>query len=311
MAESALDEAVRLLRAGRLVAFPTETVYGLGANALDPVAVARIYEAKGRPSTSPLIVHVRSLEMARQLVAEWPANADRLAARFWPGPLTLVLRRHPAIPDIVTAGLGTVGLRMPAHPLALALLRACGLPLAAPSANRFTQLSPVTAEQVRQGLGSSVDLVLDGGPCSVGIESTVVSLAGAQPVLLRPGMVTREQLAAVVGPVATGEAGAGAHASPGMHHKHYSPRTPLILVRDGELPQQGHGAYLQYQSPPRASVDRLVPMPADAREYAAALYDTLHRLDTAGYDWLAVDPPPDGPEWEGVHDRLRRAAARA
>jgi L-threonylcarbamoyladenylate synthase len=187
-----IEHAARLLRAGGLVAFPTETVYGLGANALDTKAVARIYAVKGRPGTSPLIVHVASMEMAKSLVAHWPELADRLAGRFWPGPLTLVLEKRlekqlenqSVIPAIVTAGLATVGVRMPAHPIALALIRAAGVPLAAPSANRFTQLSPATADHVRRSLGSAVDFILDGGPCQVGIESTVLSLTGPRPALL-------------------------------------------------------------------------------------------------------------------------------
>src|SRR6202521_5768300 len=249
-----IDHAARLLRAGRLVAFPTETVYGLGANALDAEAVARIYAVKRRPGTSPLIVHVASIEMAQSLVANWPEIADRLARGFWPGPLTLVLPTPHAgadafarpteqssaapslwtIPAIVTAGLPTVGLRMPAHPIALALIRAAGVPLAAPSANRFTELSPTTPDHVRLSLGSEVDYILDGGPCSVGIESTVLSLAGRRPILLRPGGISRTELETIVGPVAFAqEAQAGAHPSPGMHPRHYSPRTPLLLVKDG------------------------------------------------------------------------------
>src|SRR5712671_272208 len=184
-----IDHAARLLRAGRLVAFPTETVYGLGANALDAEAVARIYAVKRRPATSPLIVHVASIEMAQSLVANWTEIADRLARRFWPGPLTLVLEKKldkqgakpSTIPDIVTANLSTVGLRMPAHPIAHALIQAAGVPIAAPSANRFTELSPTTAEHVRCSLGPEIDLILDGGPCEVGIESTVLSLTGSKP----------------------------------------------------------------------------------------------------------------------------------
>src|SRR5271157_3306039 len=203
-----INRAAQLLRAGRLVAFPTETVYGLGANALDAEAVARIYAVKRRPSASPLIVHVESIAMAQSLVTNWPEIAYRLARRFWPGPLTLVLEKQldkqlnnqPVIPDIVTAGLPTVGLRMPAHPIALALIRAAGVPLAAPSANRFTELSPTTADHVRRSLGSEVDLILDGGPCQVGIESTVVSLAETKPILLRPGGIPRIVLEAIIGP---------------------------------------------------------------------------------------------------------------
>jgi L-threonylcarbamoyladenylate synthase len=241
--EAAIARAAALLRAGRLVAFPTETVYGLGANALDPEAVARIYAVKRRPATSPLIVHVASVDMAKSLVAGWPEAATLLTKHFWPGPLTLVLpvaiappsatahvgadafvrpaepseadRPTRIIPPIVTAGLPTVGLRMPNHPVALALIEAAALPLAAPSANRFTELSPTTADHVRQSLGSEVDLILDGGPCTVGIESTVLSLAGPNPVLLRPGGISRQQLEALLGPIATlKDAPAGAHPAP-------------------------------------------------------------------------------------------------
>ena len=187
--------------AGKLVAFPTETVYGLGANALDAAAVDRIFAAKGRPLTSPLIVHVDSVDMARELVTRWPAAAEILAAKHWPGPLTLVLPKQARIPDIVTAGLPTVGLRVPAHPLALELIRRAGVPIAAPSANRFGQLSPTTAEHVRKSLGDAVDLILDGGSTSVGIESAVLSLAGDRPVLLRPGVIPVTELEALIGPV--------------------------------------------------------------------------------------------------------------
>jgi len=304
-----IEAAARLLCAGRLVAFPTETVYGLGANALDPDAVARIYAVKGRPPTSPLIVHVSSVAMAQSLVTRWPGVANQLAGRFWPGPLTLVLEKQPTIPSIVTAGLATVGLRMPSHPVALALIKAAGVPLAAPSANRFTQLSPTTADHVRRSLGSDVDLILDGGPCEIGIESTVLSLAGSQPVLLRPGGIARAEIEAVIGPVTTaGHVSAAAHSSPGMHPRHYSPRTQLLLVKDGQVPAQGNGIYLEYQHPPSRSGTATVQMPLGAVEYAAALYYKLHEADAAGYDWIAVDLPPKTPEWEAIHDRLGRAA---
>lgn len=297
-----LEEAARLIRAGRLVAFPTETVYGLGANALDARAVQRIFEVKGRPASSPLIVHVCSVEMARRLAAAWPEKAERLAARFWPGPLTLVLPKQPSIPDNVTAGLATAGLRMPAHPLALALIETSGCPIAAPSANRFTELSPTSAEHVRKSLGSAVDLILDGGATPVGIESTVLSLAADPPLLLRPGIITREEIEAVIGPVEVRTTAAeAAHPSPGMHPRHYSPRTPLYLVRGGALPRSGRGIYLRHGE----------TMPASPRDYAAALYATLHRCDEQEYDWIAVEEPPDLPEWAAVRDRLRRAATRA
>jgi L-threonylcarbamoyladenylate synthase len=309
---SEIERAAQLLRAGRLVAFPTETVYGLGANALDPEAVSRIYAVKRRPATSPLIVHVASSEMARSLVAEsfgWPETAERLTRKFWPGPLTLVLPKSHAIPMNVTAGLPTVGLRMPSHPVALALIRAAGVPLAAPSANRFTELSPTIAEHVRQSLNGDVDYVLDGGACDVGIESTVLSLAGTQPVLLRPGGISRTDLESVTGAIASADAPTGgAHPAPGMHARHYSPRTALFLVLNGELPETGQGIYLQQTRRPNRDRVEIHQMPRSAPEYAARLYGELHEADDANVDWIAVDLPPNTPEWEAVHDRLRRAA---
>jgi L-threonylcarbamoyladenylate synthase len=286
-----LARAARIIREGGLVAFPTETVYGLGANALDAEAVRRIFALKGRPPTSPLIVHVESVEMCRMVVSGWPEEAERLASKYWPGPLTLVLPKRTQIPDEVTAGLPTVGIRIPAHPLAIQLIRECGLPLAAPSANRFTQLSPTTAEHVREAFGSDL-YVLDGGPCRVGIESTVVSLAGPEPVLLRPGMIpfdTIRQISTVDNPVE-------AHPAPGMHLRHYSPRTPLVLVEGGQLPE-GRGTYLSRSR-----------MPAEPHAYAAALYARLHDLDRQGWDWIAVERPLRTPEWAAILDRLERAA---
>jgi len=305
-----IKEAAELLRQGKLVAFPTETVYGVGANALDSLAVLRIFEAKGRPRSSPLIVHVSSIAMARDLAAEWPDTAQLLAERFWPGPLTLVVKKRTIIPDIVTAGLPTVGLRMPAHPVALALLQAAGIPLAAPSANRFTQLSPTTADHVRHGLGRRLHYVLDGGPCQVGIESTVLSVVEPPFAIFRPGGISRTQIEEVVGPVVLhDETTAAAHPSPGMHPQHYSPKTPLVLVSGGAVPRQGKGVYLQLRSEPLHQAT-VVQMPADPREYATRLYAVLHEVDDAGYDWIAVEAPEETPEWEGVLDRLRRASAR-
>jgi L-threonylcarbamoyladenylate synthase len=291
-----VERAAALIRAGKLVAFPTETVYGLGANALDAAAVARIFDAKRRPRTSPLIVHVDSVEMARDLATSWPTAAETLARRYWPGPLTLVLPKQPRIPDIVTAGLTTVGLRMPAHPIALELIRAAGVPIAAPSANRFTELSPTAAGHVPEELA---DAVLDGGPARVGIESTVLSLVDA-PLLLRPGVIPLPELEALIGPVAVATAAAaeGPHPSPGMHDRHYRPSTPLYLLCAGDPLPAGRGALLRIG----------IEMPADPLGYAAALYGTLHRLDAEAYDWIAVERPPDTAEWAGVLDRLRRAA---
>lgn len=307
-----IEYAASLLRAGRLVAFPTETVYGLGANALDELAVRRLFEAKGRPRTSPIIVHVSSVEMVHSVVAEWPATAQLLAKKFWPGPLTLVLKKQPAISAMVTAGLNTVGARMPSHPVALALIETAQLPIAAPSANRFTRLSPTTAAHVRAGLGNRVDYVLDGGPCSVGIESTVLSLAEGLPTILRPGGVSRLEIEKVIGLVTQrSEAGGDAHPAPGMHPRHYSPRTKLLLVRDGKVPSEGMGAYLQLRTPPGRKVEKIVQMPGDAAAYAADLYRVLHDLDARDYDWMAVDAPEDEPQWDAVRDRLRRAANEA
>lgn len=292
--------AAEAIRAGKLVAFPTETVYGLGANALDAEAVARIYAAKGRPASSPLIVHVASVEEARALAAEWPEAAAKLAERFWPGPLTLVVRKRDAIPNIVTAGLDTVGLRIPANEIALALIRAVGVPIAAPSANRFTELSPTRAEHVRESLPEVI--LLDGGPTTVGIESTVVALSGNGLVLLRPGTITREQIESIAGPI-FGDSSDHLHRSPGQHRKHYMPRTPLLL----QLPERGRGAFLAINSEEHPGVR--IQMPRDPLQYASRIYDVLHELDHEGLDWIAVEPPPPTSEWDGVRDRLTRAAS--
>jgi L-threonylcarbamoyladenylate synthase len=303
----AVRQAAAALRRGGLVVFPTETVYGLGANALDPEAVERIYRVKGRPATSPLIVHVASVEGAREVVAEWPEKAARLAERFWPGPLTLVLPKKPIVADIVTAGLATVGVRMPDHAVALALIREAGVPVAAPSANRFTQLSPTRVSHLPDSVRAAADWVLDAGPAPLGIESTVVSLAASPPQLLRPGMISKAELEAVIGHVELAGRIENAHPAPGMHPKHYAPATPLILVTEGKLPRSGRGAYLWLRQPAPAA--RLVRMPPEPAAYAALLYATLHELDREGYDWIAVERPPETVEWAAIADRLQRAAA--
>ena len=292
-----ISEAAALIRRGDLVAFPTETVYGLGANALDAAAVAKIYAMKQRPATSPLIVHVSSIDMARTLATEWPPEADALARQYWPGPLTLVLPKIPAVPGNVTAGLPTVGIRVPNHPLALALIAAAGVPIAAPSANKFTGLSPTTAEHVRQAFGDAVP-VLDGGPCTVGIESTVVSIANGQVTLLRPGMISLENIQQAAAP----DSGA-AHPAPGMQERHYSPRTPLLLSSHPDPA----AAYLWITRPAPAA--HAVAMPQDPAAYAARLYSVLHELDAEGWPVIFVEPPPDTVEWAAVLDRLRRASA--
>jgi L-threonylcarbamoyladenylate synthase len=296
-----VSEAAAKIRAGGVVAFPTETVYGLGVNALDAAAVAKVFEIKGRPWTSPLIVHVASIEMAREIVAEWPPAAEEMARRWWPGPLTMVLKKKAVVPDIVTAGLPTVGVRIPAHPVALELIKEAGLPLAAPSANRFSELSPTTAEHVRRGLGDAVDVV-DGGSCTVGIESTVVALEGDKLTLLRPGMICLGELEQ-----AAAQAGA-AHPSPGMQERHYSPHTPLMIVAGREGLPGRKGAYVWHSS--SSITARCVKMPCDPAAYGARLYRVLHELDEEGWPWIAVEAPPETPEWAAIRDRLRRAAGR-
>jgi L-threonylcarbamoyladenylate synthase len=313
-----IARAAAVLRAGGLVAFPTETVYGLGANALDAAAVQRIFAAKGRPANNPIIVHVAGTAEVGQVAAEWPGQAARLAERFWPGPLTLVLPRKAAVPDAVTAGGPTVAVRMPAHPVALALLRAAGVPVAAPSANRSSQLSPTRAAHVLRDLEGCIDLVLDGGPCPGGIESTVLALAPA-PRLLRPGLVGLAELEEVLGTVLPPAARAegGALPSPGMLPRHYAPRTPLECAADGgrdrvaELCRQGqrvgwltHGQAVDV--PPGAAVRDL---PAEPGGYAAGLYAALHDLDAAGLDRIVVVLPPDTAGWQAIRDRLRRASS--
>lgn len=297
-----IQKAAAILRAGGLVAFPTETVYGLGANALDAAAVKKIYALKRRPATSPLIVHVPGIAEARELAAEWTEEAERLARAYWPGPLTLVVPKKWVIPEEVTAGLGSVGLRVPRHPVALALLREAGVPVAAPSANRFTELSPTTAQHVRDSFGEETPFLLDGGPCEVGIESTVIAVTPDGLEVLRPGMARVEEAESSAGEIAEEEA----HRAPGQHKKHYSPRTRLLLVSGGKVPSEGRGGYVWMAR--EAKAEKSVRMPAEPEGYAARLYSALHEMDGAGLDWIAVELPPDGAEWEAIRDRLVRAA---
>ena len=322
-----IADAGALLRAGALVAFPTETVYGLGANALDERAVRRIFAAKGRPSFNPLIAHVADPDAARALVTAWPDAARRLVDAFWPGPLTLVLPKRPGlVPDVVTAGLPAVAVRMPAHPVAHALLVAAGVPVAAPSANRFTELSPTRAAHVEKALGDRVDLILDGGPTAVGIESTVVDLTGDRPVLLRPGTLAADALAAVLG-APLGAPAAPAHGdaprlAPGMVERHYAPRAALWSFAPGTQPEVAArlarardagpvraGALLLAPWPAGAPAapDAVVRLPADPAAYARELYAALHALDDDGCAVVLVEEPPAGPAWAGVRDRLARA----
>ncbi len=314
--DPAIGEAAAILAAGALVAFPTETVYGLGADGLNPEAVARIYAAKGRPATNPLILHVASVASAKALVAQWPVEAQLLAERFWPGPLTLVLPASAAVPAIVRAGGPSVALRCPAHPVALALIRAVGQPLAAPSANRSQHLSPTRAEHVASSLGEAVDLILDAGPTAAGLESTILDLTGDRPRILRPGPIAPAEIAAIMGPVDLwkGAVMAGeTQAAPGMAERHYAPRARLVLVAPGTglSSASDRVAYVAIGAlPPLAAGVHGVLLPMDAEEVGSRLYALLHELDDAGFDRILMEWPPQGEAWLAVRDRLRRASAK-
>jgi L-threonylcarbamoyladenylate synthase len=334
--EATIARAAEILRGGGLVAFPTETVYGLGANALDPAAVDRIYAAKGRPSFNPLIVHVADADQVRDVAAAWPDNAERLARAFWPGPLTLVLPKRPEVPSSVTAGLDTVAVRVPSHPVARALLVAARIPIAAPSANRSTEVSPTTGAHVEKSLGDAVDLILDAGPTLVGIESTVVDLTDELPVVLRPGIITREDLARVIGEIGrvivefrprqqpepsptSADAVDAPRRSPGMLHRHYAPRASLVLVDSERVSRlideearagKSVGAILIRRGASPSAARRAIELGDDPTRYAAGLYAALHDLDDAGVDVIVVERPPYRPEWQAVLDRLTRGAHR-
>lgn len=309
-----IDEAAACLRAGGVVAFPTETVYGLGANASNVESVRRVFAIKGRPADHPLIVHLASAQAMADWAARVPAAAQELARAFWPGPLTLVLPRQPHVLDAVTGGQDSVALRVPDHPLARQLIAAAGA-LVAPSANRFGRVSPTTAAHVADELGDAADFILDGGPCTVGVESTIVSLLSDTPVLLRPGQITPEQLEAVLGgPLA--RRGAGVRA-PGLLPAHYAPETPVELVEPGQrdaraarLADAGVRVVvlsLGEGGAPSPGV-HYVAMPRNADAYAQILYATLRACDEAGHERLLVELPPDTSDWLAVRDRLGRAA---
>lgn len=335
--DAAVKRAAALLRAGELVALPTETVYGLAANALDPRAVAKIFSVKGRPAHNPLIVHIASVTGAEQCAGTWPPLAEKLARAFWPGPLTLVLPRSPRIPDLVTAGGPTVGLRWPSHPFIQAVIRECGFPLAAPSANLSNRISPTNAEHVRQQLDGAIPLIVDGGQSQVGIESTVLDISGAAPRILRPGMIHAESILAVTGTAMAEKVGQAsgrsslssdslefpgeALRSPGLLQKHYSPQARLLLLAwsdETDLTRQLARLKLSPANchviahthiPSVESFARVCLIPHDAEAFARALYAELHSCDAAGAECIVVELPPETPEWSGIADRLRRAAA--
>ena len=321
---TAVKRAADLLSAGEVVALPTETVYGLAANAFDAVAVSKIYETKGRPAHNPAIVHVASAEMARHCVACWSVPAEQLAKSFWPGPLTMVLPKSKEIPDLVTAGGPTVGVRWPSHPFIQAVIRECGFPLAAPSANLSNQISPTNAEHVRKQLGSRIRLIVDGGQSQVGIESTVIDLTTEPPGVLRPGMIHEESLAATIGELRTRNLEHGnEHAirSPGLLRRHYAPKAQLIVLGwrdDREL--RSHLSVLtshlgkchviaHTNIPSGDDLAGVSVIPRDAEAFARAIYAELHRCDEAVAELIVVEALPDAPAWRAIADRLRRAAA--
>ncbi len=307
-----LERAAQIIRSGGLVAFPTETVYGLGANALEATAVAKIFEAKRRPSFDPLIVHVADREMLPVVVREVPPLAERLFERFWPGPLTLVLPKSAEVPGLVTAGLPTVAVRMPAHPVALELIRRADLPVAAPSANPFGYLSPTRAEHVERMLGNRVDLILDGGRTAFGVESTIVLLA-ERPVLLRYGAVTVEELKDVLGTLELRVGESEKPLVPGQLPQHYAPRTPIHIAPPEAIPPElrRRVGYLAFQQVPKGfKVVKVLSPTGDLREAAAHLFEALHQLDRLGLEAIYAEPVPEMGLGRAIMDRLRRAASK-
>jgi L-threonylcarbamoyladenylate synthase len=311
--EATLERAAALIRGGAVVAFPTETVYGLGANALDARAIARIFEIKKRPSFDPLIVHVYDESMLKLVAASVPAAAKSLMQNFWPGPLTIVFRKTERVPELVTSGLPTVAVRMPAHPVARALLQRANVPLAAPSANRFGSLSPTRAEHVARSLGDLPDLIVDGGPAEHGVESTIVLLEPV-PTLLRPGAIALEAIEAVIGPVARELAEETQPLAPGRLPQHYAPSTPIRIVADASATAQNeraNAALLAFRRDPGGySAARVLSAREDLREAASRLFESLHELDALALARIDVEAVPETGIGVAIMDRLRRAAAR-
>lgn len=302
---------------GGLVAFPTETVYGLGCDALNPDAAAKVFEAKQRPQFDPLIVHIADRRQLDNVVSALTTTAWQLIDQFWPGPLTLVLPKQPTIPDLVTAGLDTVAVRMPNHPVAHALIQEAGTPIAAPSANPFGYVSPTTAQHVADGLGSAIDLILDGGPCPVGVESTIVSLIGPQAELLRPGSITLEQLSAVIGPLSRSSSVVDQPTAPGQLARHYATQTAVTILTSAKTrptPPKNERAGLLSFSEASAADERFAAVEVlsttgDLREAARHLFAALRRLDAQGLDQIYVEPCQEEGLGVAIMDRLRRCAA--
>jgi L-threonylcarbamoyladenylate synthase len=314
--DAAVDAAVSALRAGKVVGLPTETVYGLAADARNDGAVRKVFALKGRPADHPLIVHLADAQALADWALEPSADALTLAARFWPGPLTLIVRRAPGVSDLITGGQDTVGVRVPAHPLAQSVLRAFGGALAAPSANRFGHVSPTTAAHVRAEFGAAVPLVLDGGPCEVGIESTIVDVSVQPPRILRPGAIGAEAIAQALGhALGAADNAASAPRVSGSLRSHYAPRASAELVERVQLVARAHRARDDDEAVLCLALGRLpdgvagLGMPVDATNYARHLYAALRQLDAEGADRILIERPPEGAEWQAIHDRLRRATA--
>ena len=312
----AIRQAAQIIRQGGIVAFPTETVYGLGADTYNPLAVARIFEVKRRPYFDPLIVHVAYPAHVKKLVKEIPSSVEKLAEKLWPGPLTVVLLKEKNIPDIVTAGLPSVAVRMPDHPMALSLIEESKCPIAAPSANPFGYLSPTTAEHVREQLGDQVDLILDGGPCAVGVESTIVSFLDGKPRLLRPGGVSLEQIESVIGEVQITPIQEDRPSAPGMFPRHYAPRTPIVLdwnEKNRDLYKSRNIGLLAFREPKgnlKFHSVEVLSKKGDMREAAANLFSAIRRLDTLNLDLIVAEPIPEVGLGRAIMDRLRHASSR-
>ena len=298
----AIAMAGKVIRDGGVVVMPTETVYGLACNGLDPQAVQRVYEIKSRPSENPLILHLSSLDQLSVVASSWPPIAEKLAKKFWPGPMTLVLPKSDRVPDITTGGNPTVAVRIPAHPIARAIIEAAQCPVAAPSANVFMGLSPTDVNDIDPIIQLEVETIIDGGPCEIGLESTVIDLTSETPVILRPGLVTRADIQAVLGHPLGHMPPNSMRNSPGMYRRHYAPKARVILVEELKNSQAG----LTFNDPENTSQVR---MPRDPRAYAATLYSALRKLDEDGCSEIYVATPPTGDEWEAANDRLAKASS--